>query len=95
MFSAITTPTSIGALITQGNFQEKLFLSVCSPGLSTVVVSSDIHFAAVLHKLISCGQLRGSLHGHGEKALYVPAIYTRRQNKWADSFLSSNGYLGV
>ena len=48
----------------------------------------------MLHNLLSSGQLLGSLHGHGDKALYTPKVYTRMQNKWADSFLASNGYLG-
>ena len=51
-------------------------------------------FIAILHKLTSSNDLLGSLHGHGEKAVYVPEIYIQMQNKWADSFLLSNGYLG-
>ncbi len=48
----------------------------------------------VLHELVSSGVLAGTLHGHLEKAVYVPHVYTRMQNRWADSFLESNGYLG-
>ena len=51
--------------------------------------------AAVLHKLISCGQLHGSLRGHGDRALYIPNVYIHMQNNWSDSFLASNGYLGM
>lgn len=48
----------------------------------------------MLHKLISAGQVHGSLYGHGDKAVYIPDVYVRMQNKWSDSFLASNGYLG-
>ena len=50
--------------------------------------------AGVLHELVSGGALAGTLHGHLEKAIYVPLVYTRMQNRWADTFLESNGYLG-
>lgn len=49
---------------------------------------------AVLHELISSGQLAGTLHGRSEKAIYIPHIYTHNQNQWVDNFLISNGYLG-
>ena len=57
---------------------------------------SHNHFCAlaVLHELISSEQLAGSLRGRMERAVYVPYIYTNNQNKWADSFLAANGYLG-
>ena len=47
-----------------------------------------------MHELISCGQLAGVLRGVADKAVYIPDVYTRSQNKWVDSFLASNGYLG-
>ena len=49
---------------------------------------------AVVHDLVSSGTLAGTLHGHMDKAVYIPHVYTRMQNRWADSFLQSNGYLG-
>lgn len=58
------------------------------------VVVFTVYVIAVLHKLVSSRQLHGSLHGHGDKAIYIPDIFIRMQNKWSDSFLSSNGYLG-
>ena len=60
----------------------------------TLLLDLDCIHAAVVHKLISSGQLHGSLHGHGDKAVYIPQVYIHMQNKWSDSFLSSNGYLG-
>lgn len=114
LFSAITSPTSIGPLIVQRDFQEKIFLckynmlylyvyflngtfnlmhyqftSVCPDHCVYIII------IAVLHKLINSRQLHGSLHGHGDKALYIPEVYIHMQNKWSDSFLSSNGYLGM
>ena len=50
--------------------------------------------AAVLHELISAGELVGSVHGHQDKAMYIPGVYTQMQNRWIDSFLSASGYLG-
>lgn len=47
-----------------------------------------------MHELITSGQLAGILHGVADKAVYIPDIYTRTQNKWVDNFLASNGYLG-
>ena len=61
---------------------------------SLLIVCMLYLYAAVLHKLIASGELCGCLRGHGDKALYVPDVYIRMQNKWSDSFLSSNGYLG-
>ena len=49
---------------------------------------------AILHELISCGQLAGVLHGVTDKAVYIPDIYTHMQSRWVDNFLASNGYLG-
>ena len=48
----------------------------------------------MLHELVSTGQLSGIVHGHSDKALYIPNIYTQMQNQWVDNFLASNGYLG-
>ena len=48
----------------------------------------------MLHELVSTSQLSGIVHGHSDKALYIPNIYTQMQNQWVDNFLASNGYLG-
>ena len=50
---------------------------------------------AVLNELISTGQLLASIHGRMEKAVYIPDVYIKLQNSWVDSFLASNGYLGM
>ena len=50
---------------------------------------------AVVQDLISSGQLAGSLRGRMDKAVYIPNIYTQMQSAWTDSFLASNGYLGI
>lgn len=93
LFSAITGPTSVGPIITHGGFQEKLFLCMSFAPPPSMPIWG-LFVVAVLHKLISSGQLRGSLHGHGDKSTYTPGVYIHMQNKWADSFFSSNGYLG-
>lgn len=51
-------------------------------------------YSAVLHELIASEQLAGTLRGRLDKAVYIPHVYTQSQNKWADSFLATNGYLG-
>ncbi|XP_019617876.1 PREDICTED: E3 UFM1-protein ligase 1-like [Branchiostoma belcheri] len=52
-------------------------------------------FYTVLEKLVSDGQLAGSITGgRQDKALYVPDIYNKTQMKWVDNFYSQNGYLG-
>ncbi|KAI8499223.1 E3 UFM1-protein ligase 1 [Branchiostoma belcheri] len=51
-------------------------------------------FYTVLEKLVSDGQLAGSITGgRQDKALYVPDIYNKTQMKWVDNFYSQNGYL--
>ena len=50
--------------------------------------------SAVLHELIASEQLAGTLRGRLDKAVYIPHVYTQSQNKWTDSFLATNGYLG-
>lgn len=67
--------------------------------LVLLMVSFNLSFfclllAAVLHELVSAGELVGSVHGHQDKAMYIPGVYTQMQNRWIDSFLSASGYLG-
>ena len=50
---------------------------------------------AVLHQLISSEELAGDLQGRQEKAVYIPHVYIHNQNKWTDSFLAANEYLGT
>ena len=104
LFSAVTRPVAVGPILTQGGFQEKLFHCKCSCSslparclLTLFLMKKNIFFfrtTAVLHELISSGELAGSLHGHLDKAVYIPDVYTKMQNRWTDSFLSSSGYLG-
>ena len=54
----------------------------------------SLSILVVLHDLVSSVQLAGTVHGRGDKALYIPSIYTQMQNQWADNFLATNGYLG-
>ena len=49
----------------------------------------------VFNQLVGSGDLCGVIHGRGEKASFIPAIYTNMQIHWLNSFLSSNGYLGT
>ena len=51
-------------------------------------------FLAVLQQLISDRDICGYLKGRQDKAVYIPHIYVHNQNKWADSFLEANGFLG-
>ncbi|XP_011403614.1 PREDICTED: E3 UFM1-protein ligase 1-like [Amphimedon queenslandica] len=74
LFSAMTQPTPIPALVTEGKYHERLFHST-------------------LNELISSGDLSGSVHGRGMRAIFIPAVYSQMQNQWVDRFLDDNGYL--
>jgi len=52
-------------------------------------------FFSLAEELIRTGRLAGQITGgrSAAKASYVPHSYARAQQKWVDSFLSSNGYL--
>ena len=52
-------------------------------------------YIAVLHQLVANEELAGDLRGHQDKAVYIPHVYICSQNEWADTFLASNGYLGI
>lgn len=54
----------------------------------------DKVFQSVLEDLLACGRLAGSLHGHGDKGTFVPAIHGRTQHRWIESFYAENGYVG-
>lgn len=54
----------------------------------------DKVFQSVLEDLLACGRLAGSLHGHGDKGTFVPAIHGRTQHRWVESFYAENGYVG-
>ena len=69
-------------------FFDAFLLSIASDTLYTWSV-------AVLHQLISSEGLAGDIKGRQDKAVYIPHVYIRNQNKWADSFLDTNGYLGI
>lgn len=50
---------------------------------------------ALLEELVNAGRLKGTVvGGRQDKAVFVPDIYSRTQNKWVDSFFKQNGYLG-
>lgn len=97
LFSAITCPAPIGPILMQGHFQERLFFCKCLCRLWLLcLITPDlvVSTVAVLHKLISSRHVCGTLRGYGDKAVYIPIVYVHKQNKWADSFFQSNGYLG-
>ncbi|NXN86598.1 UFL1 ligase, partial [Bombycilla garrulus] len=49
---------------------------------------------SLLEELVNAGRLKGTVvGGRQDKAVFVPDIYTRTQNKWVDSFFKQNGYL--
>ncbi|KAI1241074.1 hypothetical protein IHE44_0009534 [Lamprotornis superbus] len=48
----------------------------------------------LLEELVNAGRLKGTVvGGRQDKAVFVPDIYSRTQNKWVDSFFKQNGYL--
>ena len=49
---------------------------------------------AILNELISSGELAGSIHGRGLRAIFIPTVYSQMQSQWVDRFLDDNGYLG-
>ncbi|KAF2979595.1 hypothetical protein EK904_005651 [Melospiza melodia maxima] len=49
---------------------------------------------SLLEELVNAGRLKGTVvGGRQDKAVFVPDIYSRTQNKWVDSFFKQNGYL--
>ncbi|NXW71716.1 UFL1 ligase, partial [Hirundo rustica] len=49
---------------------------------------------SLLEELVNSGRLKGTVvGGRQDKAVFVPDIYSRTQNKWVDSFFKQNGYL--
>uniref|UniRef100_A0A8D2QLG5 E3 UFM1-protein ligase 1 n=1 Tax=Zosterops lateralis melanops TaxID=1220523 RepID=A0A8D2QLG5_ZOSLA len=51
---------------------------------------------SLLEELVNAGRLKGTVvGGRQDKAVFVPDIYSRTQNKWVDSFFKQNGYLDV
>ncbi|NXH53878.1 UFL1 ligase, partial [Rhabdornis inornatus] len=49
---------------------------------------------SLLEELVNTGRLKGTVvGGRQDKAVFVPDIYSRTQNKWVDSFFKQNGYL--
>ena len=52
-------------------------------------------FIAVIDSLLEAKQIHGSISGRqAATSTYVPYIYTKAQNEWADNFYRQNGYLG-
>ncbi|RMC13213.1 hypothetical protein DUI87_10747 [Hirundo rustica rustica] len=51
-------------------------------------------YTSLLEELVNSGRLKGTVvGGRQDKAVFVPDIYSRTQNKWVDSFFKQNGYL--
>ncbi|NXC93168.1 UFL1 ligase, partial [Certhia familiaris] len=49
---------------------------------------------SLLEELVNAGRLKGTVvGGRQDKAVFIPDIYSRTQNKWVDSFFKQNGYL--
>ena len=53
-----------------------------------------LFLTAILNELISSGELAGSIHGRGLRAIFIPTVYSQMQSQWVDRFLDDNGYLG-
>ena len=66
--------------------------SAYTPG--SVVYVHEFCLTAVLRELMTAGELKGTLRGRLENATFIPDVYSVMQNKWIESFFTSNGYLG-
>jgi hypothetical protein len=57
----------------------------------------SINFPAIIGNLAETKQVPGVITGkqQGGSSMYIPAIYSKSQNDWVNSFYKQNGYLGM
>lgn len=56
-----------------------------------------MNFAAIIGSLTEMKQVAGVITGKQQagSSVYIPAIYSKSQNDWVNSFYKQNGYLGT
>ena len=56
-----------------------------------------MNFAAIIGNLTEKKQVPGVITGkqQGGSSMYIPAIYSKSQNDWVNTFYKQNGYLGT
>jgi hypothetical protein len=56
-----------------------------------------VDFAAIIGNLTEMKQVPGVITGKQQSgsSMYIPAIYSKSQNDWVNSFYKQNGYLGM
>jgi hypothetical protein len=56
-----------------------------------------VNFAAIIASLTEMKQVAGVITGKQQagSSMYIPAIYSKSQNDWVNSFYKQNGYLGT
>jgi hypothetical protein len=57
----------------------------------------SVKFLAIIGNLMETKQVAGVITGkqQGGSSMYIPAIYSKSQNDWVNSFYKQNGYLGM
>lgn len=56
-----------------------------------------MNLPAIIGNLMETKQVPGVITGkqQGASSMYIPAIYSKSQNDWVNSFYKQNGYLGM
>jgi hypothetical protein len=56
-----------------------------------------VDFAAIIGNLTEMKQVAGVITGkqQGGSSMYIPAIYSKSQTDWVNTFYKQNGYLGT
>jgi len=72
-----------------------VFVHLCSVEMSYVI--TNLYFVAIIGNLTEMKQVPGVITGkqQGGSSMYIPAIYSKSQNDWVNTFYKQNGYLGM
>jgi hypothetical protein len=69
----------------------------CLFGQDTLYHYMSINFPAIIGNLMETKKVPGVITGkqQGGSSMYIPAIYSKSQSDWVNSFYKQNGYLGM